>query len=73
MQWTEKLGYWLTKLKRQRNLFGSGQNVMREGAAWMAGGRLFHACGAATGTGRSPKVDHLMGGMIRVVVADERK
>jgi len=45
---------------------------MSDGEVRTADGRLFHACGAATGNERSPKVDRLTGGMSRVLVADER-
>jgi len=46
---------------------------MRDEADRTTGGRLFQARGAATGSDRSPKVDHLTGGTIRDVVADERR
>jgi len=42
-------------------------------AARMTDGRLFHAHGVTTENDRSPRVDRLTGGTIRVVVADERR
>jgi len=45
-----------------------------DGAARTADdGRPFHASGAATENDRSPRVDRLTGGTIRVAVADERR
>ena len=46
---------------------------MSDDAVHTADGRLFHARGAATENDRSPKVDRLTGGTIRVAVADERR
>jgi len=46
---------------------------MRDEAARMAGRRLFQAHRTATGNDRLPKVDRLMHGTVRVVVADERR
>jgi len=45
---------------------------MNDGAARTTDGRLFHARGAATGNEWLPKVDRLMGGTTRVLVANER-
>ena len=45
---------------------------MSDDAARTADGRLFRARGAATENDRSPRVDRLTGGTIRVVVADKR-
>ena len=46
---------------------------MSDDAARTADGRLFHARGAVTENDWSPRVDRLMGGTIRVAVADERR
>ena len=46
---------------------------MIDDAACTADGRLFYARGAATENDRSPRVDRLTGGTIRVAVADERR
>ena len=46
---------------------------MSDDAARTVDGRLFHARGAATKNNRSPRVDRLRGGTIRVAVADERR
>ena len=46
---------------------------MSDDAARTAYGRLFHAREAATENDRSPRVDRLTGGTIRVAVADERR
>ena len=51
---------------------------MSDDAARTADSRLFHARGfhargAATENDRSPRVDRLTGGTIRVAVADERR
>jgi len=45
---------------------------MSDGEVRTADGRLYHARGAATGNERSPKVEPLMGGTTRVLVADVR-
>ena len=42
---------------------------MSDDAARTADGRLFHARGAATENDRSPRVDRLTGGTVRVDVA----
>jgi len=39
----------------------------------MAGGRLFHACDAATGKARSPRVDHCTDGTTSNMVVDKRR
>jgi len=62
-----------TKLELYRNAFISHRKVMRDEAARMAGRRLFQAHRTATGNDRLPKVDRLMQGTVRVVVADERR
>jgi len=46
------------KLSLNRRVFSCCRKV-RDEAVRMAGGRLFHACDAATGKARSPRVVHL--------------
>ena len=46
---------------------------MSDDAARTAYSRLSHARGAATENDRSPRVDRLTSGTIRVAVADERR
>jgi len=57
----------------EKNVFSSRRKVVSDDAARTADGRLFHAHGAATENDRSPRVDRLTGGTIRVAVADERR
>jgi len=57
----------------KRNVFSSRWKVVSDDAACTADGRLFHARGAAIKKDRSPRVDRLTGGTIRVAVADQRR
>jgi len=56
--------------KDKRNVFSARRKVVSDYAARTADGRLFHARAAATENDRSPRVDCLTGGTIRVAVAD---
>ena len=57
----------------KKNVFSSRRKVLSDDAARTADGRLFLIRGAATENDRSPRVDRLTGGTIRVTVADERR
>jgi len=61
------------KTRVKRNVFSSRRKVVSDDAARTADDRLFHARGAATENDRSPRVDRLRDGTIRVAVADERR
>ena len=61
------------KTRVKKNVFSSRRKVVNDDAARTADGRLFHDSGAATENDRSPRVERLTGGTIRVAVADERR
>jgi len=61
------------KTRVKKKCFQFSWEVVSDDAARTADGRLFHARGAATENDRSPRVDRLTGGTIRVAVADERR
>ena len=52
------------KLRWYTKALSSRRKVMRDVVARMAGGKLFHARGAATENARSPKVDLRTGGFV---------
>ena len=68
-----EIGKCQSKLWTNRNVFSWCLNGTREEAVRRDGGRLFHACGAATGKARSPRVDLCTGGTTSVVVVDDRR
>ena len=62
-----------TRVVKKCFQFSIGRCMVSDDAARTADGRLFHARAAATENDRSPRVDRLTGGTIRVAVADERR
>jgi len=67
----EEISKCQSKIWTNRNVFSWCLNGTREETVRRDGGRLFRACGAATGKARSPRVDLCIGGTTSVVVVDE--